>query len=225
MWSNRPSMNRLSLLIAAVTAAGVASAPADARACSLVGPQPHIVDPTLQASDQTPPTLPTPLPARIKRGELVQQTGCGAQVSSCDDLGIIYITAQATDDMTPPEKVGYRLSLESGMLPPGLTLPPDAIEPGEPTDQLVLYWSDGADQPPFAFTIRIVAVDLAGNESPPQLLLIADEPSGHAACAVARGGVSRPALAALAALAVLLATRRRRRPGQLPGRPRHRART
>ncbi len=87
--------------------------------------------------------------------------------------------------MTPPDKIGYRLSLESGMLPPGLTLPPDAIEPGEPSDQLLLYWSDGADQPPFAFTIRIVAVDLAGNESPPQFLLIADEQAGHAACAVA----------------------------------------
>jgi MYXO-CTERM domain-containing protein len=211
MCSNRPSMNRLSLLVAAATAAGVASVSADARACSLVGPQPHIVDPALQASDQTPPTLPTPLPARVKRGDPPQQTGCGSQVSSCDDLGIIYITAQATDDMTAPAKIGYRLSLESGMLPPGLNLPPDAIEPGEPSDQLVLYWSDGADQPPFAFTIRIVAIDLAGNESPPQLLLIADEPSGHAACAVARGGVSRPWLAGIAALAGLLATRRRRR--------------
>jgi MYXO-CTERM domain-containing protein len=205
-------MNRLSLLVAAATAVGVASVPADARACSLVGPQPHIVDPALQASDQVPPTLPAPLPARIKRGEPPQQTGCGAQVSSCDDLGIIYITAQATDDMTPPEKIGYRLSLESGALPAGLTLPSDAIEPGEPSDQLVLYWSDGADQPPFAFTIRIVAVDLAGNESPPQFMLIADEPSGHAACAVARGGIPRPAIVGLAALAALLATRRRRRP-------------
>ena len=200
------------MLVAAATAAGVASAPADARACSLVGPQPHIVDPAMQASDQVPPALPVPLPARIKRGELAQQTGCGAQVSSCDDLGIIYITAQATDDMTPPEKIGYRLSLESGMLPSGLTLPPDAIEPGEPSDQLLLYWSDGADQPPFAFTIRLVAIDLAGNESPPQFMLIADEQAGHAACAVGRGRVSRPWLAGIAAVAVLLATRRRRRP-------------
>jgi hypothetical protein len=214
MCSNRPSMNRLSLLVAAATAAGVASVPADARACSLIGPQPHIVDPALQASDQVPPTLPAPLPARIKRAELAQQTGCGAQVSSCDDLGIIYITAHATDDMTPPEEIGYRLSLESGMLPPGLTLPPDAIRPGEPSDQLLLYWSDQGDgvEEPFAFTVRIAAVDLAGNESAPQLLLIADEPSGHAACAVARGRFSLPGLAGIAALAVLLATRRRRRP-------------
>lgn len=217
-------MNRLSLLVAAATAGGVAFAPADARACSLVGPQPHIVDPALQASDQVPPALPAPLPARIKRGELAQQTGCGAQVSSCDDLGIIYITAQATDDMTPPEKIGYRLTLESGMLPPGLTLPADAIEPGEPSDQLLLYWSDGADQPPFAFTIRIVAVDLAGNESPPQFMLIADEQAGHAACAVARGGVSRPWLAGIAAVAALLATRRRRRL-RWPGPPGRHART
>ena len=78
MCSNRPSMKRLSLLVAAAIAAGVASVPADARACSLVGPQPHIVDPALQASDQVPPMLPAPLPARIKRGELPQQTGCGA---------------------------------------------------------------------------------------------------------------------------------------------------
>ena len=143
----------------------------------------------------------------------MQQTGCGAQVSSCDDLGIIYITAQATDDMTPPAKIGYRLSLESGALPPGLTLPADPIEPGEPSDQLLLYWSDGGqrDQEPFAFTVRIVAVDLAGNESPPQLLLVADEPSGHAACAVARDPAARPAIAGVAALAILLATRRRRR--------------
>jgi len=206
-------MHRLSLLVATATAVGVASVPADARACSLVGPQPHIVDPALQASDQTPPALPAPLPARIKRGDPPQQSGCGSQVSSCDDLGIIYVSAHATDDMTPPEKIGYRLSLESGMLPLGLTLPLDAIEPGEPSDQLLLYWSDGADQPPFAFTIRIVAVDLAGNESPPQLMLIADEQAGHAACTVARGRHARPSLAGIAALAVLLATRRRRRPG------------
>ena len=205
-------MNRLPLLVAAATAAGVASVPADARACSLVGPQPHIVDPALQASDQVPPTLPAPLPARVKRGEPPQQSGCGARESSCDDLGIIYITAQATDDMTPPDKIGYRLSLESGVLPAGLTLPTDAVEPGQPSDQLLLYWSDdGArDQEPFAFTVRIVAIDLAGNESPPQLLLIADEPSQ--ACAVARGRVSRPWPAGIAALAVLLATCRRRRP-------------
>ena len=212
MCSNRPSMRRLSLLVAAAIAAGVASAPADARACSLVGPQPHIVDPALQASDQVPPTLPAPLPARIKRGELAQQTGCGSQVSSCDDLGIIYITAQATDDMTPPEKIGYRLSLESGMLPAGLTLPPDAIEPGNRATNCCCTGPTAPTSRHSPSRCRLVAIDLAGNESAPQIMLIADEQAGHAACAVARGRVSRPWLAGIAAVAVLLATRRRRRP-------------
>jgi hypothetical protein len=161
-------------------------------ACSLVGPQPHIVDPAMQASDQVPPALPVPLPARIKRGEPAQQTGCGAQVSSCDDLGIIYITAQATDDMTPPEKIGYRLSLGERRVAPGLTLPPTRSSRASRATICCCTGPDGADQPPFAFTVRIVAIDLAGNESHRSCMLIADEPAGHAACAVARGRDSRP---------------------------------
>ena len=74
----------------------------------------------------------------------------------------------------------------------------------------MLTWVDGAsnDQEPIEFTLRVVAIDLAGNESAPQTVRVSDDPGG---CAIAPARRPDSGLAFVAAAALLLATRHRRR--------------
>jgi hypothetical protein len=203
-------MKRLTYCLIVAIAAAAASLPTSARACSFPGPIGHVIDESMQATDQMPPTL-APIPApEITRGKGSQQTGCSQYGStSCDDIGRIALAVLATDDATPSSRIGYRLTIVTGAPPSGLSLPSDAVEPSG--DDLALHWIDGAtdDQESFDFTLRVVAVDLAGNESVPQTVRIADD-RDHA-CAVARGGGSRKGLVWLGLLPLLLATRRRPR--------------
>jgi len=197
-----------------VSSLGALLHPTSARACDFAGPTAHTIDPALQATDHVPPVWPSPPRAQgVQRGRGPQQNGCGGTASSCDDIGIITITTGATDDTTAPGRVGYRLSQASGALPAGLSLPPDAVEPN-PDGSLTLVWSDGAtdNQDSFSFTLDIVAIDAAGNESAPQVLVIEDG-RRDGACALA--GRPRPwGWAGLASLLVLglVATLRRRAP-------------
>src|SRR4051794_40169835 len=153
------------MVVASVVAA--ASAPAPARACSFGPPTAHVVDPSLHATDQVPPTLPLLSAPLITRGKGPQGTGCAEGGASCDDLGAIGLLATATDNVTAPERIGYRLTLAGGALPSGLVLP----DTSEPTGGAIwLHWTDGAtdDQESIDFTLRVVAIDGAGNESGPQ---------------------------------------------------------
>jgi hypothetical protein len=195
------------LLIAVV--AGIASRPAPAHACGFAGPTPHTIDPAMQAIDQVPPTLPPIPPPQITRGKAPEWSGCGQTASSCDDVGTVGLQVQATDDVTAPGKIGYRLTLMGGSLPEGLALP-GAIEPY--ANALVLIWSDGRtdDQEDIDFTLSVVAIDLAGNESAPQTVRVSDHPGFG--CAVARPRSGRDALACLVVAAAILAARRRRTP-------------
>ena len=188
-------MRCVASLLAAVV---VAATSPDARACKRLGPIAHVVDPSLQETDHTPPTLVLP-PARIHYGDS-SQGGCG---TDCPDTGIIHIPAVATDDM--PGRIGYRFTLEAGELAPGLTLPDTAVEPNVP-DAVEMYWN-GSTGRPIDFTLQVMAIDLAGNESAPQSLRIMDDTS-HA-CAVARGRTARPGSIAWLALLVAAGVRRR----------------
>ena len=144
------------------------------RACSLVGNAPHVLDASEQAIDRVAPARPTGVAAvQVKRGR-GPAVGCAgsATASSCDDLGIITIEVEAADDRTPPDKIGYRLTLKAATLPPGLDLPTADLRPNirsrpdlSRPDQLMLAWVDGNtdSQEPIDFTITIAAVDLAGN--------------------------------------------------------------
>jgi hypothetical protein len=201
-------MNRLSVLLtAALLSAFVAALRADAHACSHAGPIVHQVDPSLQASDQVPPVLPASIPFQVYRG--TQSGACSG--SSCDGIGVISIAADATDNTTPPERIGYRLSLATGTLPSGLILSPDAIEPPGSDARLELLWDSrvGGGDEPIDFTLRVVAIDSAGNQSGPETVHVQDDPGGG--CAIARGGAGRRPLAWLALAALLLAARRRPR--------------
>jgi hypothetical protein len=180
---------------------------ADARACSYGIPSPHVVDPAMQAIDHVPPTLPPLGAPQFTRGKDPQRSGCGYSASSCDDIGSVVIRVGATDDNTPPEQLGFRMSVEAGSLPEGVTLLNGAVKSFG--DLLVLNWVDGArdDQEPIEFTLRVVAIDLAGNESAPQTVRVSDDPGG---CTIAPARRPSSGLAFVAAAALLLATRRHR---------------
>jgi hypothetical protein len=195
------------LVLMSVAAFLAAPRPA-ARACSIAGPTPHVIDASMQATDHVSPVLQTAR-AEVTRGQ-TDQGGClGQSGSSCDDIGTVAIHALATDDMTPPERIGYRLLLTSGTPPVGLTIPVEAIEPPQPSNLLTLAWTDSgtARQQPVNFTLQVVAVDLAGNESAPVTVLVHDPYVGECA-AIAPGRVGSRQLAWFAGAALLLVARR-----------------
>ena len=117
--------------------------------------------------------------------------------------------------MTPAEQLGYRFALVAGKLPDGLSLPFQAMVFPVFDGVISLNWSDRSTdgQDPIDFTVQIVVVDSAGNESVPQIARVYDDPGG---CGIlARSGpISACAAAvAIAALAAaMLAARRRRGP-------------
>jgi hypothetical protein len=191
---------------ASVVAVGLLAPSAQAQACKLPELTPRVVDPLLQAADASPPRLPALLSPSIATGALSkeQATGCDAEEASCNNVATFDLAALATDDMTPPEKIGYRLSLETGTLPPGLTLPTDAVEPNSGR-HIIIAWPGPLPERVADFTLRVVAVDAAGNESAPQLVSFKTIDVGCEAAADPRAGI--------ALLAWLFAARRRRRSG------------
>ncbi len=190
------------LTSSALVAAVVTAASTDARACKRLGLMEHVVDPSLLETDHTPPTLVIP-PASVDYGDS-SQDGCA---SDCADIGTILIATVATDDMTAPERIGYRFTLEAGDLPPGLTLPDTAVEPNV-LNHVALYWNGSAGGP-VDFTVQVVAIDHAGNETAPMSLRIRSDASQG--CAIARGQSSRSGLAWMMLMALLAFRRRHRR--------------
>jgi uncharacterized protein (TIGR03382 family) len=187
--------------------------PSAVDACSLLNPQPFEIDPAMQATDHQPPVLTGLAVTDIKRGRGPESTGCGSSGSSCDDLGWIGINPAVTDDHTPAEKLGFLVSVVGGKLPQGLDVPAEPLRLPLPGQQIVLSWLDGAsdDQEPFDFTLSVVALDLAGNESAPVEVHVSNDGGGGCNIAWFRNPTA-PALAfALLALAAL--TRRRSRSG------------
>ena len=190
------------IAVVAVAAIGLLASTAEARACNLPVLTPHVVDPALRAVDQVPPVLPTLPPPLLTRGKLSMDHGCLAPPPdhSCDEIAMFELSAVATDDATPPEKVGYRLSLEAGKLPSGLVLPSDAVESG-PGRNLAITWPD-SEHAATQFDLRVVAIDAAGNESAPQVVRVQGVDIGCGGAADPRSGI--------ALLTLLLAAYRRR---------------
>jgi len=125
-------------------------------------------------------------------------------------MGSLSIRGAATDDVSPPSGMGYRFTVVAGALPPGFTLPERPSKIYVEDGELWLGWDDGAtdDQEDIDFTLSVVAIDGAGNESAPQTVRVSDHPG--LGCAIARRQSGRDALACLVVAAVILATRRKR---------------
>src|SRR5690349_6690616 len=104
---------RVILAAAALCAAALFLVPIDTEACSLAGPTPHEVVP--DPADTVAPLAPTVRVLSLERGS---SGGCGEQ-SSCDDIGFLSLSVETSDDVSPMEEIGFRVSIEAGSLPGG----------------------------------------------------------------------------------------------------------
>jgi hypothetical protein len=173
--------------------------PGVARACDISVPDLHTVDPAQVGVDQTPPQLMNPTVAEVQNNDH-DSLGCSGKCG-WDHSG--RLTNLATDDMTPAAKIGYRVTLVAGA---ALHLSPsdDRAVLGLYDGSLMLFW-DGDD---FDFTVQLIAVDAAGNESAPKTVRISD----GGGCRVGGRRVSN--CAGLVLALIIAAARPRRRPAR-----------
>jgi hypothetical protein len=169
-----------------------------ARACDPWVPSPQTIDPAQVGVDQTPPQLAQPTVAELHKNE---SGGSGCQ-SKCGSDHSARLTNLATDDMTPVDRIGYRVSLVAGAAPDLSTGLIQTVPVLAETNGLALFW-DGDDD--FDFTVQVIAIDAAGNESAPRTVQIT---SGGGGCSVGHRRASDAF--ALAVLALALASARAR---------------
>src|SRR3954470_5000711 len=167
-------MKRLQVLLAIASFAGVVGQLLPARACSFAGPAPYMIDASMRATDHVAPTLPPLSVVRLQRGE----SNDGCSVDSCAGIASLAIAGAATDDVTAPEGIGYRFSLVDGTLP--MSFPILLDQPSRATvadGKLWFNWDDGAatGRGPIDFTLQVVAIDQAGNESAPQTVRVSHD--------------------------------------------------
>jgi hypothetical protein len=201
------AVGRPAVFLVIASVAGAASIPAPARACSFAGPTPYVVDASMQATDHVAPTLAPLTVTRLQRGQ--KTTGC-TSVNSCDGFGSLAISVAAADDVTPATGLGYRFTVVAGTLPPVFSIPLNQPSQVLVSDgQIWFNWDDGTeDHQSIDFTLQVVAIDRAGNESAPQTVRVTDDPGG---CAIARPRAPYRGLAFAALAALLLAARHPRR--------------
>jgi hypothetical protein len=84
--------------------------------------------------------------------------------NSCGDTGTVRIDLTAADDMTPPEQLGYRLELVSGAVPASIS---GAIGINLAGDGPLILHPSFEEVSALDVTLRAIAIDRAGNESPP----------------------------------------------------------
>jgi MYXO-CTERM domain-containing protein len=140
--------------------------PDRAHACSLVGNTPHTIDPAMVGVDQTPPELAQPT---VSVQDLETSGAC---MNQCGYDHSATLSNLATDDLTPVERMGYRLTGGAGT---GRVTSWSAGETvlGAADGTLTLLWT-GDD----AFSLQVVAIDSAGNESAPRTVIVPGEAGG-----------------------------------------------
>lgn len=172
-----------------------------AAACSFATGAAHEV--VANPADTTAPSTPEAPELTVKRGVGPTCDAFGScRSTSCDDIGLVELALPpATDDVSAPEHVGYRLRVLDGTLPDGLTVDEtrraDAISGDVAT--LALIWIDEAtdEQEAFDFTLGVTAIDEAGNESEEIAVAVSDPGREAGGCSTAGRGAG--------ALGVLLA--------------------
>jgi hypothetical protein len=150
-----------------------------------------------------PPGMPVALPegaappplevfdVRIERGF---GQGCGA-LNSCAGTGKILFRIRPSSGTYSTCSFAYAIELAAGALPEGLLLPP-RIGAGCVGDMLsggmYFTWDDGAqnEQDPFAFELRLMALDAAGEVGPATTARFAHDGSPRMASAGCDAGVS-----------------------------------
>ena len=92
---------------------------------------------------------------------------CGQDIcvaNNCGDMGGVAIDLDAGDDQTPTDRMGYRIELIDGVLPPALRNLIGVELEGPTPLRLQLAFDD---VPSVDATLRVIAIDAAGNESTP----------------------------------------------------------
>jgi hypothetical protein len=135
-----------------------------AAACVLEPMRLHRSDASLAQIDTAAPEAPVVFQASAYRrsGLTCGQDICVA--NNCGDMGGVAIDLDAGDDQTPSNRMGYRLEFVDGAIPPALRNL-IGVELAGPTPLRVHLSFD--DVPSVAATLRVVAIDAAGNESAP----------------------------------------------------------
>lgn len=179
-----------------VLAALALAMPRDADACLQPTYEEHVLDRS-QLSD-------TMKPGPVSISMWIEQPdggGCATRESRCAEPAgrRLVVMVSASDDQTPPDKMGYRVDITSGRAP--FPAPGDV----RAIDGLLRF--DLGDSEDYEFELAIRAVDLNGNMGPPTYTPIA-EASGEG-CASHHG---RAVSFGMLAIVIALVVGRRRRP-------------
>jgi hypothetical protein len=164
--------DRMRVALCAVLVA-LFAVPGDADACELEPPQitPHELDPAY-ANDTVAPGTPQAM-FSISRHEV----GGGCAQTDCDGkYANVYVDVTGGDAQTPPERLGYILTI-TGDTPARLfTAVPNGMPVFQPQGSFT-YGFDYDDHE-YAFDLEVRTVDLNGNVSEPMLLHIAEHDAG-----------------------------------------------
>jgi hypothetical protein len=135
-----------------------------AAACVLEPMRLHRSDASLAQVDTAAPEAPVVFDASAYRrsGLTCGQDICVA--NNCGDMGGVAIDLDSGDDQTPTNRLGYRLELVDGVVPPALGNL-IGVELAGPTPLRVHLSFE--DVPSVDATLRVIAIDAAGNESAP----------------------------------------------------------
>jgi hypothetical protein len=176
----------------------LATVPRDADACVLAfqGVTPHEIDPAY-AGDTTAPGRPQAT-FSISRYEV----GGGCTHTDCDGTyARLFVDVTGGDDQTPPERLGYILTITGGDAPGNLHSDAQNNMPVFQAQGSFVYSFDDKDHD-FAFDLEVRTIDLNGNVSEPTLLHIAEHDAG--------GCSTTPVTSAWFALPIIALLRRRR---------------
>ena len=171
-------------VVAVASLAAMVAAPTEARACSLVGLTPWVLDPS-HADDVSPPTL-TVTGWSVWRGE-----------GTCAGTGGIQLDLEATDDRSVT--LGLELAAIAGAYPASFDPPSGAFSQGFTTGVALFFIDSGQ---PIDVTLAVRAVDRNGNRSEPAIVRVTDggAEDSDGGCAAGGGGRGGAALLGLAAL-------------------------
>jgi hypothetical protein len=149
----------------AVVLAGLVLHAGRASACYLEPTLLHRIDPELARVDTVAPGRPV-----VVAVEVLRRSGltCGVETcveNSCGDTGTVLIDlAPTSDDRTPSAEIGYRLEWLDGVVPQSMR---ELVGVNLAGRAPLLLRPSFAEVLTLDATLRVVAIDAAGNESPP----------------------------------------------------------
>jgi hypothetical protein len=159
----------------ALACLGVLIGPARALGCEFVEPLPLEI--VANPDDDAPPAPPELSEPEVQRGNDYGGGGCGS-TTSCDGTGYVTLRVSSRDDVSGPDALGYRVE------GPQLAHSGQVLRANGGSLLLLLRGSDDGERD-LRFTIRIAAVDSAGNVSEERTVDVRSQGDG---CQLARGG-------------------------------------